>query len=111
MMKRRTEIITFERQRIVIRPASALCPVCQSNTELLTTRQAGRLLQVRTASVRRWLAQGRAHGIRTPGGQHRICKHSLFHLKAIPCSANSWERRNEPPLIAERLLMDVVGIY
>ena len=77
-MKRRVEIIAFERQRIVMRPASATCPVCQLNTELLTTRQAGMIFQVKATSIRRWIAQGRAHGIRTPGGQHRVCKNSLW---------------------------------
>jgi hypothetical protein len=79
-MKRRVEIIAFERQRIVMRPAAATCPVCQLNTELLTTRQAGSLFQVKPPSIRRWLAQGSVHGIRTPGGQHRICKSSLLSV-------------------------------
>jgi hypothetical protein len=77
-MKRRVEIIAFERQRIVVRPWPMTCPVCQINTELLTTRQAGMIFQVNATSIRRWLAQGRAHGIRTPGGQHRVCKNSLY---------------------------------
>ncbi|MFL6277130.1 MAG: hypothetical protein ACJ74G_18255 [Blastocatellia bacterium] len=81
MMKRRVEIIAFERQRVVMRPVSVTCPVCQLNTELLTTQQAGRLFQVKANSIRRWLVHGKAHGIRTPGGQHRVCKESLFVLQ------------------------------
>ena len=81
MKKRRVEIIAFERQRIVMRAAPVTCPVCQVNTELLTTRQAGLLVQVEPPSIRRWLVQGRAHGIKTPGGQHRICKSSLYVLQ------------------------------
>jgi hypothetical protein len=80
MIKRRVEIIAFERQRIVVPPASLTCPVCRVNTELLTTHQVGLLLQVKAPSVRRWIIQGKAHGIRTPGGQHRICKQSLLTL-------------------------------
>lgn len=76
-MKRSIEIVAFERERIVMRLSSMTCPVCRVNTELLTTRQAGVIFQVRATSIRRWLADGRAHGIRTPGGQHRICKNSL----------------------------------
>jgi hypothetical protein len=77
-MKRRIEIIAFERERVTIRPASLTCPVCLVNTEVLTTRQAGTILQVKANSIRRWLVQGKAHGFRTPGGQHRVCKRSLF---------------------------------
>jgi hypothetical protein len=78
MIKRRVEIIAFERQRMVIRPALMNCPVCRINTELLTTRQAGALAQVKAQSIRRWIASGKAHGVKTPGGHHRICSSSLF---------------------------------
>ena len=81
MIKRRVEIIAFERQRIAMRPAPAICPVCQIHTEMLTTRQVGTIFQVKATSIRRWLAEGKAHGIRTPGGQHRICRKSLFTLR------------------------------
>ncbi|HXF39528.1 MAG TPA: hypothetical protein VN687_07430 [Blastocatellia bacterium] len=77
-MKRRIEIIVFERQRIVMRPTLMTCPVCQTSTEFLTTRQAGMVFQVRATSIRRWIVQGKAHGIRTPGGQHRVCRNSLW---------------------------------
>jgi hypothetical protein len=82
MTKRRIEIVAFERQRVVMRPALMTCPVCQINTELLTTRQAGTLFQVKPTSVRRWIVRGKAHGIKTPGGQHRVCRKSLFILRA-----------------------------
>ena len=78
MIKRRVEIIAFERERVVRRPLSTPCPVCLLSSELLTARQAGALAQVRPESIYRWLAQGKAHGVRTPGGQYRICRHSLF---------------------------------
>jgi hypothetical protein len=111
IMKRRMEIITIERQRIVTRPASSLCPVCQSKTELLTTRQAGWLFQVKAASIRRWLTQGKAHGIRTPGGQHRICKNSLFCPTEIVHPAGKLNHLNEPARIAEHLLLDIGGTH
>jgi hypothetical protein len=76
--KRRIEIVAFERERIVRRPAPAPCPVCKSSSEMLTVRQAGALAQVEAGSIRRWLAQGKAHGVKTPGGQHRVCSLSLF---------------------------------
>ena len=81
MKKRRVEIIAFERQRILMRPASVICPICRINTEMVTTRQAGLLFQVKPTSIRRWIAQGTAHGVKTPGGQHRVCKESLFVLQ------------------------------
>jgi hypothetical protein len=77
-MKKRTEMLIAERQRFVIRAASLRCPVCQSPTELLTTRQAGRLFQVTAASIRCWLKEGKVHGFKTPGGQHRVCRNSIL---------------------------------
>lgn len=82
MIKRRVEIIAFERQRVIRQPLAVACPVCLSDTVMLTTRQAGALAQVRAQSVRRWLAQGRAHGVKTAGGQYRICRNSLFMVSA-----------------------------
>lgn len=79
MTRRRVEIIAFERERIVRGPVATLCPVCHVNSELLTTRQAGAIAQVQSASIYRWLASGKAHGVRTSGGQYRVCKNSLFH--------------------------------
>jgi hypothetical protein len=80
--KKRIEIIAFERQRIVRRAIPMLCPVCRVSSEMLTTRQAGALAQVKAQSIRRWLSRGLAHGVRTPGGQHRVCKESLFFVAA-----------------------------
>ena len=77
-MRRRIEVVAFEHRRVVLRPAAADCPVCLAPGVMLTTRQAAALTQVETRSVRRWLAAGRAHGARTPGGQHRVCRNSLL---------------------------------
>ena len=76
--KKKIEIIAFERERIVRRPVWMTCPVCQAASELLTTRQAGALAQVQPQSIYRWLAAGKAHGVKTPGGRHRICRNSIF---------------------------------
>ena len=78
MIKRRIEIIAFERERIIKKPAQMLCPICQMNSEFLTARQASVLAQVTRKSIYRWLAAGKAHGIKTAGGGQRICRHSLF---------------------------------
>ncbi len=78
-MRRRIEIVAFERERIVRRAVSMNCPLCLSSSELLTTAQAAVLVQVNVASVYRWLAEGKAHGVRTPGGRYRICRKSLLH--------------------------------
>jgi len=77
-MRRRIEVVAFRRRRVVVRAASADCHVCLGPAEMLTTRQAASLAQVDARSVRRWLAAGQAHGVRTPGGQHRVCRNSLF---------------------------------
>lgn len=77
MAKKKVEIVTFERQRIIARPA-LVCPVCGLASELLTPRQAAAIIQIKPRSIYRWLAEGKAHGIRTPGGQYRVCRNSLF---------------------------------
>ncbi len=76
--RRRIEIVAFEREHITIRPVQMLCPVCQLYSEFLTPRQACALAQVKPQSIYRWLASGKAHGLKTAGGQHRICRNSLF---------------------------------
>jgi hypothetical protein len=81
--KQRTEIVALERERVVVRLVATLCPVCNFRTEMLTTRQAGALAQVRPQSIYRWLTQGKAHGVRTGGGQHRVCRNSLFSIQAV----------------------------
>jgi hydrogenase maturation factor HypF (carbamoyltransferase family) len=79
-MRRRIEITTTERVRVLTGPGWILCPVCQSPGEMLTTAQAAALAQVNIQSVRRWLSQGHAHGVKTCGGHHRVCKNSLFKV-------------------------------
>ena len=81
---RTIRVIAFERKRITMRPLQMRCPICQCETELLTVRQAGRLAQVRSASIYRWLASGKAHGVKTAGGGHRVCRNSLFHSVHFP---------------------------
>jgi excisionase family DNA binding protein len=78
MIKRRIEIIAFERERIIKKPAQMLCPICHLSSEFLTVRQASALTQVTRKSIYRWLASGKAHGVKTAGGGQRICRHSLF---------------------------------
>jgi len=76
--KRKVEIIAFERERVVVRAALMSCPVCLSDSEMLTAEQAAALIQVEAESIRTWLAEGKAHGVEIIGGQHRVCKNSLF---------------------------------
>ena len=76
--RRRIEITVFEQERVVCRPLTVRCPVCLIESEMLTTEQAGDLARVRVESIREWLAEGKAHGLRTAGGQERVCKNSLF---------------------------------
>ena len=79
MIKRRKiEIIAFERERVIVRVTPLLCPMCQRASEWLTVAQAATLAQVKTRSIRRWLAQGKAHSVSTAGGQRRVCRDSLF---------------------------------
>ena len=76
--RRRIEIVAFERERIFSAPMQMPCSVCHAPSEFLPTRQACRLAQVKPQSLYRWLTQGKAHGVRTAGGEYRICRNSLF---------------------------------
>jgi hypothetical protein len=78
LIKRRIEVVAFERQRIISKPLQMLCPLCHTSSEFLTARQAGVLAQVTPKSIYRWLASGKAHGLKTAGGGQRICRQSLF---------------------------------
>ena len=79
MNTRRVEITLIERKRIVSSRLTLNCPVCDLTTELLTAQEAGAMVRINVQSIYRWLAQGKIHGIKTPGGRHRICKDSLFY--------------------------------
>jgi len=82
-MGRRILIEAFEKTRVVKRPTIvANCPICLSPDGLVTSAEAAVLLKVGEPSIRRWLSQGRAHGFKTPGGQYRICRKSLFQSDA-----------------------------
>jgi len=76
--RRRVEITFFEQERIVQRVTTAHCSVCRLNSEMLTPEEAGTLARVQVQSIYQWLAQGKAHGMKTPGGQDRVCKNSLL---------------------------------
>jgi hypothetical protein len=76
--KRRVEITLFERERIVRRWVTANCPVCRMSSELLTPEEAGDLARVELERIYQWLAEGRAHLVRTSGGDERVCRNSLF---------------------------------
>ena len=78
LKKRRIEIIAFERERIIRQSTSTRCPVCYLNSEMLTVQQAAVVAQVKAESIYRWLAEGKAHGVKTAGGHRRICSVSLF---------------------------------
>jgi excisionase family DNA binding protein len=78
LTRRRIEIIAFEHEHFFQTSAHLTCSICGRQSELLTTKQAAALMQVKSQSILRWFEQGKIHGTRTPGGQHRICRSSLF---------------------------------
>ena len=77
-MKRKIEIVAVEQIRIIGGNGQTFCPVCQKFAEFLIIAQAAEAARVKTESVRRCLIKGKAHGTKTVGGQHRICRNSLF---------------------------------
>jgi hypothetical protein len=76
--RRRVEITIFEQERVVRHSPITHCGVCRLNSEMLTLEQAGDLAQVEVESIHEWLVQGKAHGMKMPGGQDRVCRNSLF---------------------------------
>lgn len=74
---RRVEITFFEQERIVRQSITAHCAVCQMSNEILTPQEAGDLARVDLEMIYEWLAQGRAHMVRTSSGE-RVCRNSLF---------------------------------
>lgn len=76
--RRRVEITIFEQERVVRHSPTTHCRVCRLNSEMLTPEEAGDLAQVQVESIHEWLLQGKAHGMKTLGGQDRICRNSLF---------------------------------
>ena len=75
--------MAFERTRVVKRSTGvASCPICFSADGLVTSAEAAALLKVGEPSIRRWLSKRRIHGFKTPGGQYRICRKSLFQQGA-----------------------------
>jgi excisionase family DNA binding protein len=78
-MKRKIEIVAFENSRIHRYQVSGrYCDKCGSSDGLVTTAEAAEIARVSTATIRRWVANGGAHGTRTAGGNHRVCVRSLF---------------------------------
>ena len=76
--RRRVEITIVEQERIVRQSVTGHCPVCRLNSEMLTPAQAGDLAHVQVQRIYQWLAQGKAHGMKTTNGQDRVCRNSLF---------------------------------
>jgi hypothetical protein len=76
--RRRVEITIFEEERVVRHSATTQCSVCRLNSEMLTPEQASELVRVQVESIHEWLAQGKAHGMKTTNGQDRVCRNSLF---------------------------------
>jgi hypothetical protein len=84
-MRRRIEIVAFETERIIQRSLATQCPICETQTELLTLSQAAELVQVESEVIRGWLLGGQTHSATTPDGEHRICRNSIlkFSPRAI----------------------------
>ena len=82
-MRRRIEIVAFEQERIIQQSVLTNCPVCLSQTELLTLNQAAAMAQVAAQDIDQWVAERKTHGAMTPDGQHRICKNSLLRFREL----------------------------
>jgi hypothetical protein len=76
-MRRRIQIWTSERIRIRRQAFPVNCPICFAGKALLTLYEAQSLLDLTEPSVRRLLAQGKAHGVMTVQGQLLVCRRSL----------------------------------
>jgi len=77
---------------------SASTPEAVNSETLLTSHQAGSLLQVNPSSINNWVREGRLHAFRTPGGHRRIRAQDLVnflsqHSMPIPASLQGAARR------------------
>ncbi len=106
-MKRKIEIVAVERVRIIGGSGQSFCPVCQNFAEFLTTMQAAAIARVRTEAVRCWLIKGIAHGTKTVGGRHRVCRNSLFQNVHENSTVEKKDEKNLFGDIFNRLLPDV----
>ena len=77
-MRRRIQIVAFEKERIIQRRLATHCPICETQTELLTVNQAAELVQVESQVIHGWLQGGQTHSATTPDGEHRICRNSIL---------------------------------
>ncbi len=51
-----------------------------THDELLTPREASRMLGISYPAIKKWILDGRLKTVRTPGGHHRIARSSLKPL-------------------------------
>jgi len=49
----------------------------RSNDQMLTPREASRLIGVSYATIKQWILSGKLRTIQTPGGHHRLTESSL----------------------------------
>jgi molybdopterin-binding protein len=62
--------------------------------ELLTPREAARMLGISYATIKKWILSGKLKTVRTPGGHHRLTAASLKpYLKADSARPETESRR------------------
>ena len=65
----------------------------ESNTCLLSSSEAARLLGVHSASLKRWSDQGRISCVRTPGGHRRFLREDVERLAREPSRCDGFGSR------------------
>ena len=50
----------------------------QSEKEFLTTREAAKVLNISTATLKKFIFMGKIKSFKTPGGHHRISRKDLI---------------------------------
>lgn len=81
MRRTRRLELTVETDRIIMvvdgGSEKLWCPVCQSDTQMISVDQAAILQQVNARTIFRWVDEGRLHYAETAQGLLRICLNSL----------------------------------
>ena len=69
--------------------------------ELLTPKEAAKLLTVSYPTIKQWIYAGKIRSVKTPGGHHRIPRSELGHVMA--------RKAERQPALEERSGLDAIS--
>ena len=90
MLKRKIKmkVVAIDRQTFTFVYPRFHCPVCQLETETLTTGETAKILEVDEQTLTGLIHSGKLHVIQTVSGSLRVCKDSLAAKVGSPSVAS-----------------------